>query len=117
MMNQSKIVVQNAWSSRTDGNPKIILSKQLQAIKTALKVWKLDVFGRVKGRLSRPRLSLHDAQHMLSMEPTNISLLENERIARFKLLQEEVIEDKLLQRKKSSMKCFRFSTLRLPPTL
>lgn len=62
-------------------------------------------------------MSLHDAQHMLSMEPTNISLLENERIARLKLIQEEVIDDKLLQTKKSSMKCSRFSTLRLSPTL
>lgn len=84
-MTQSILFFQHAWTFRIVGNLQFILFKKFQVVKVALKTWNNEVFGRVNMRLSS---ALQDTQQILFMDPTNTSLLENERLVRLKLFQE-----------------------------
>lgn len=69
--------VQEAWQTRVQGNPFLVVQK-LRFVKAALKAWNFLVFGRVDERIRKAGEELDAIQSQLSLNQFNERLAEEE---------------------------------------
>ncbi|XP_077249168.1 uncharacterized protein LOC143888611 [Tasmannia lanceolata] len=92
-------VVERAWAVEIKGNPMFQFVKKLKEVKSRIKSWNYNVFGRIDVLLPIARQELKSIQSQIAANPTDPNLRNVEAVIKEKVIQTANLEEALYRQK------------------